>query len=157
MPLDCLSQGWPWTLAPLWFLVLMSCLHEGQVRGRMTNRYLLLISFVVKRPLNRDCLAEIVLHEMQLKQDSQANPAEEHISPGSPGLLRKRQSPTPEISAPSANPSALCPEHGNGLWWVFLRSHEKIERSSQEGPELAFVAYSFPHLQIFTDQQLCKC
>lgn len=92
MPLDCLSQAWPWTLAPLWFLILMSCLHGGQARGRMTNRYLLLISFVVKRPLNRDCLAEIVLHEMQLEQDSQDSPAKEHISPGSLSLLRKYQS-----------------------------------------------------------------
>lgn len=91
MPLDCLSQAWPWTLVPLWFLLLMSCLHGGQVRGRMTNRYLLLISFVVKRPLIRDCLAEIVLHEMQLEQASQASPAEECSSRGSTGLLRKWQ------------------------------------------------------------------
>lgn len=56
---------------------------EGQLRERMTNCCLPLISFVVKSSLIRDCLAEIALHETQLEQDSQAGLAEEHISTSS--------------------------------------------------------------------------
>lgn len=116
MPLNCLAHAWPSTLAPLWFFILMSCLHGGQLRRRMTNSYLLLISFVVKRPLIRDCLAEIALHEMQLEQGSQAGLAEEHFSLGChlpfEGLVIT--SPPLETSPPSARSRASCPVHSKG-------------------------------------------
>lgn len=116
MPLNCLAQARSSTLAPLWFLILMSCLHGGQLRQRMTNSYLLLISFVVKRPLIRDCLAEIALHEMQLEQGGQAGLAEEHVSRGChlPFQELVITSPPLEISPPSARLKASCPEHSKG-------------------------------------------
>jgi hypothetical protein len=77
------------------------------LEGRMTNCCLLLISFVVKSPLIRDCLVEIALHQTQLEPDSSGNIAEEHIRPGSHlpfKLLGMGSStPSPKIS-PSSTP-----------------------------------------------------
>lgn len=82
----------------------------------MTNCCLILISFVVKRPLIHDCLAEIALHETQLKQASQARLAEEHIRSGShlPGEEPVGASPPLGIAPPSVRPSASYPEHSTG-------------------------------------------
>lgn len=82
------AQAWPQALTPLWFLILMSHLHGGQLSGRMTNCCPSLISFVVKRPLIHDCLAEAALRETQLKQDRQASLAEEQSALAATCLLR---------------------------------------------------------------------
>ena len=69
MPFDHLAQSSQgprfWLLCG--FFMLMSHLHESQLRGKLTNCCLLLILFVVKSPLTHDCLAEIALHKTQLE------------------------------------------------------------------------------------------
>lgn len=73
-------------------------------------------NFFVKRPLIRDCLAGIALHETQLKRDSRASLAEERIGSGSHLPVEKLVIPSPplKISPPTARPSASYPEHSKG-------------------------------------------
>lgn len=125
------SQGPRFWLLCVYFFMLMSHLHETQLRGKLTNCCLLLISFVVKSPLTHDCLAEIALHKTQLEQDSQDRLIENHISPGIhlPLEVLVITSPSLEISLPSARPSA---SHSKfcGYFWESIRgkrgSHNKF-------------------------------
>lgn len=67
----------------------------------MTNCYPLLISFVVKSPLIRDCLVEIALHQTQLQLVSLTSIADTRSTICLPFILVRFVIPTPEISPPS--------------------------------------------------------
>lgn len=118
----------------------------GQLRERMTNCCLPLISFVVKSSLIRDCLAEIALHETQLEQDSQAGLAEEHISTSShlPWEVLGTASPPLKIAPPSARPSASHPARSKGsLVGASGKQWEDRERHVI-GPRISFGGLFFP-------------
>lgn len=124
----------------------------------MTNCCLSLISFVVKRPLIHDCLAEAALLETQLKQDRQASLAEKHVSSGSYLPVEELVMTSPlEISPPPARPRASHPVHEKGSRVSVSGEQGEDREEDTIGARVCFCGLFIPSIFKYVLMNYCKC